>query len=95
MKKLNSSMLEEVSETLRVMAHPLRLSIIKLLAEKKELSVTEIHQKLEIEQAIASHHLRILKNRKVVQVRRDGQRSIYNLVHKNYFKVITLVADLK
>lgn len=71
--------LENSTETLRAIAHPIRLAIIDLLFTNGEMNVTDIYTKLQIEQAIASHHLRILKNKEVVQVKRDGKNSLYNL----------------
>ncbi|MEO1586945.1 MAG: helix-turn-helix domain-containing protein, partial [Bacteroidota bacterium] len=53
--------LETSSEVLRAIAHPIRIAIVDLLKVHPKLSVTEIHEQLHIEQAIASHHLRILK----------------------------------
>lgn len=93
--KLDDDSLEDVSETLRVMAHPIRLAIIELLHENEEMSVTDIYQDLEIEQAVASHHLRILKGKKVVKVRRAGQRSFYALHDDDYFTILELMAKLK
>ena len=94
-KQLDEDFLEDASETLRVMAHPIRLAIIDLLYQEEELSVTEIHQNLEIEQAVASHHLRILKGKKVVRVRRDGQRSLYTLKDENYHTILHIMTELK
>lgn len=83
------SFLENATETLRAIAHPQRLLIIEMLYAEKSLTVTEIHERLGIEQAVASHHLRILKDRGVVQVRRDGKNSNYALTSAAYFHVIT------
>ena len=68
--------LEDATETLRAVAHPIRIAIIDLLYKNEEMSVTEIYEQLHIEQAVASHHLRILKNKRVVQVKRD-QTAVY------------------
>ena len=93
--KIDYDTLEEVAETLRVMAHPIRLSIIELLYQNEELSVTQTHSELNIEQAIASHHLRILKGKKVVKVRRDGQHSFYSLQDREYYQILKLMSTLK
>lgn len=93
--KLDDDSLKDVSERLRVMAHPIRLAIIELLHQNEEMSVKEIHQNLEIEQAIASHHLRILKGKKIVKVRREGQHSFYALYDSDYFLILELMAKLK
>lgn len=83
------SFLENATETLRAIAHPQRLLIIEMLHAEKSLTVTEIHERLGIEQAVASHHLRILKDRGVVQVRRDGKNSNYALTSAAFFQIIT------
>ena len=92
--KFDEDFLEDASETLRVMAHPIRLSIIEMLHQNGEQSVTNIHQALDIEQAVASHHLRILKGKKVVAVRRDGQHSIYSLKDEDYYNIVELMKKL-
>lgn len=86
--------LEASTETLRAIAHPQRLLIMDILFHEKSLNVTEIYEKLGVEQAVASHHLRILKDRGVVQVRRDGKNSIYSLTDDRYFKIIQVLNEL-
>jgi DNA-binding transcriptional ArsR family regulator len=81
--------LELASSKLRAMAHPMRIAIIELLHDGKQLSVTEIYKKLKIEQAAASHHLNILKNKGVLASRRDGKKIFYSI--KNH--VLTEIID--
>ncbi|MBR9922218.1 MAG: helix-turn-helix transcriptional regulator [Bacteroidetes bacterium] len=76
--------LENATETMRAIAHPARLAIVDLLSRNEELSVTEIYEQLDLEQAVASHHLRILKNKDVVRVKRDGKNSLYALTKPEY-----------
>ncbi len=52
---------EKQTEQLRAIAHPVRLAILNLLYRQAPLTVTNIHEALSIEQATASHHLRILR----------------------------------
>lgn len=91
-ERLNSrfemEFLELSTEVLRAIAHPIRLTIIDLLFRREKLSVTEIYEELEIEQAIASHHLRILKDKKVVSSRRDGKKSYYSLCSDDFYIII-------
>ncbi|MDX1913836.1 MAG: metalloregulator ArsR/SmtB family transcription factor [Saprospiraceae bacterium] len=86
--------LETATEVLRAIAHPHRLLIVEMLYLHKSMNVTEIYERLGIEQAVASHHLRILKDRGVVQVRRDGKNSNYSLTSDEYFKIITVLNDV-
>ena len=57
---LDLQKLETAASKLRAMAHPMRIAIIDLLTDNKKLTVTEIYENLNIEQASASHHLNIL-----------------------------------
>lgn len=83
--------LESATETLRAIAHPHRLLIVEMLFRNKTMNVTEIYEQLNIEQAVASHHLRILKDRGVVQVRRDGKNSNYSLTNDVYFDILAVL----
>ena len=56
--------------------------------------MTEIYEELNIEQAVASHHLRILKDRGIVVVRRDGKNSIYCLTDDSFFQIIEVLGKL-
>ncbi len=83
--------LETATEMLRAIAHPHRLLIVEMLYQQKTMNVTEIYERLGIEQAVASHHLRILKDRGVVNVRREGKNSNYALTSDEYFKILEVL----
>lgn len=85
--------LENGTEVLRAIAHPIRMAMIILLHEQKQLSVTEIHEALNIEQAIASHHLRILKDRDVVKSTRDGKNILYVLKSDGFYDVVRIITE--
>ncbi len=89
----NINFLENATETLRAIAHPIRIAIIDMLYKNEKLSVSEIHEQLKIEQAVASHHLRILKNKNVVAVTRDGKNSFYSLSNKDYYTIIEVLTN--
>jgi DNA-binding transcriptional ArsR family regulator len=76
---LDLQKLELAASKLRAMAHPMRIAIIDLLSENKKLTVTEIYERLSIEQASASHHLNILKNKGLLESKRDGKMILYSL----------------
>lgn len=70
--------LEGLAESFRALGHPIRLAIVVHLSQAGESNVTSIHTALDIEQATASHHLRILRNAGLVTVERDGKSSNYS-----------------
>lgn len=85
--KFDITTLEKATETMRAMAHPIRIVIIELLFEATQLSVKEIHTKIDIEQAVASHHLRIMKSSNIVAVTREGKNSFYSLTNPDFFHI--------
>ena len=87
--RFESSFLQSSSEILRAIAHPIRIAIVDLLKTNGKLSVTDIHENLKIEQAIASHHLRILKDKQVLTSRREGKNTFYSLKSERYSDIIT------
>lgn len=67
-----------LSKTFAALSDPNRQKIIDLL-KKRELSVSEICQYLNITMATLSHHLDVLKRADLISGRRDGQQIIYSL----------------
>ena len=70
--QLQIEKLEMASSKLRAMAHPMRIAILELLQNGNKMSVTDIYKKLRIEQAAASHHLNILKNKGITRIIKNG-----------------------
>jgi len=88
MNMIQPEKLEMGASMLRAMAHPMRIAIIELLTTTKRLSVTEIYEKLGIGQANASHHLNMLKNRGVLESKREGKKIFYSLKHEKLNVII-------
>ena len=83
--------LEKVAGRLRAIAHPVRLAIINMLPQSAKMSVTEIYLKLDIEQAAASHHLNIMKNKGILEAKRDGKKIFYSLRNKTLSDIIRCI----
>jgi DNA-binding transcriptional ArsR family regulator len=66
------------AELLKVLAHPVRLRLLALLIEN-DYSVGQLAEKLHLEPAIVSQHLRLLRMREVVAARREGVSVLYRL----------------
>ena len=91
-KELNPESLERAAGMLKAIAHPVRLKIVGYLEDGKKRTVTEIHKQLGIEQAIASHHLGILKDRGVLASKREGKNTWYFLKHENLKTILNCVS---
>lgn len=88
---IDIKLLEEAAVKLKAMAHPLRIAIIELLMDSERLSVTDIYEKLHLEQAIASHHLGILKDKGILEADREGKNIYYRLKHSQISNIITCI----
>jgi len=87
--------LENAANRLKAMAHPLRIAIIEILDQNGPLCVSDIFVKLDIEQASASHHLNILKNRNILKSERTGKNIIYSLNNEMISEIVHCLAKCK
>lgn len=79
--------IDKAAYVLKAVAHPLRIKIIQMLNENKELNVSAIYKDLNAEQSLISHHLINMRDKGILDIRRSG-KNIY------YFLVDTAVADV-
>ena len=89
--KLDVEKLEMAASKLRAIAHPMRIAIIDLLSVNQKLTVTQIYERLSLEQASASHHLNILKNKGLLESKRDGKMIYYSLKQTHLAEVIDCI----
>jgi DNA-binding transcriptional ArsR family regulator len=89
--RLDIEKLEMAASKLRAIAHPMRIAIVDLLTANTKMTVTEIYEHLNIEQASASHHLNILKNKGLLDSKRDGKMIYYSLKFEHLTEVIDCI----
>jgi ArsR family transcriptional regulator, arsenate/arsenite/antimonite-responsive transcriptional repressor len=70
----------EAALLFKVLGDPIRLAILRILAEEGESFVGQFNDRLGITGPAISHHLRLLRACGLVEFRRKGPRSIYTLV---------------
>lgn len=80
------------TNVLKAMSHPKRLEIIHLLRDQS-LSVGQIFEMLDLEQANVSQHLMILRNAGVVTTQKQGKQIFYSLAHKNIVNACDLIRE--
>lgn len=91
-KKLSVEQLEAAADMLKAIAHPKRIAIINYLNENEKLTVTELHELLELEQSSTSHHLSLLKDKGVLISQRAGKHTYYSLKHKRLTEIIDCIS---
>lgn len=68
-----------IDAVFKAMGDPIRIKILRMLAENGEMCVCKITENLGMTQSSVSHHLSALKSVDLVSVRRCGQWSYYSL----------------
>ena len=75
------------ADVFQVLAHPTRIHIIECLREG-ELSVSAILARTGVEPANASQHLALLRSRRLVVTRKEGNQVFYTLRDPRLFDVL-------
>ena len=75
------------AEILKIMGHPIRLKIVAGLCNQ-ECNVKQIWECLGLPQATVSQHLALLKNKGIIEGKRDGAKVHYSVVHPLAKKII-------
>lgn len=83
---------EHVAETLKAVAHPVRLQIVALL-EDNERCVGDIVQALGAKPAITSQQLNMMRDKGVLACRRDGARVYYRIKNPNVIRLLHCIYD--
>lgn len=74
----NRELFSLLASTFQALGDLTRVRIVWALS-KAELCVGDLAELLEMSQPAVSHHLRTLRNLRLVRVRRDGRTSFYRL----------------
>ena len=83
---------EIAADLLKAMANPQRLRVLCLLIEG-ERTVSEINDTIPISQSALSQHLAVLRQRSLVQTRREAQTIFYSLADGAALGVMRVLHD--
>ncbi|WP_411679973.1 ArsR/SmtB family transcription factor [Clostridium thailandense] len=75
-------------EILKVLAHPIRLCIVKGLLEKGECNVGYMQDCLGIPQSTLSQHIQKLRTAKVIEGKRNGLEIHYKIYNPLVIKLL-------
>ena len=80
------------AEILKVLGHPVRLKIVAGLMSQS-CNVKKIWECLELPQATVSQHLALLKNKGIIEGKRDGVEVFYQVTSIETRKIIASLME--
>jgi ArsR family transcriptional regulator len=94
---MNQNLVQEITqmhaELCGALADPTRLMILYTLSEGVR-NVSELCGSLELSQPLVSRHLKILRERGLVQARRDGPAVLYTIADLRIIQALDLLRDV-
>ena len=92
-ERIQSDKLLLAVNMLKVIAHPIRLAVVDLLTVHQKMTVQEIQDALNIEQAIASQHLTLMEDKGVLLSERVGRNKYVSLKFPNMKNIVTCLEN--
>ncbi|MEW6034633.1 MAG: metalloregulator ArsR/SmtB family transcription factor [Chloroflexota bacterium] len=81
------------AEMCQVFSHPKRLELIDVLRES-EMSVGELSQRLRITPANLSQHLAMMKERRILVSRKEGNAVYYRVANPKLFRAFDMLREI-
>jgi len=78
---------------LKALAHPKRFRMVQEIAAAGELSCGQLGDKFDLSQPTVSHHLKILSDSGVLEMRREAQHGFISVNHALLAEVLALLPD--
>ena len=85
--------IETAARALKAISHPLRLKILCFVGEK-EICVQDIVDAVGTSQSNISQHLAILRDKGVLQTRKDANRVYYRVADARTLQLIVLMREV-
>jgi len=78
-----------IANVLKTIAHPIRLEVLMVLEKEEPLSVSDIQHRIDInvEQSLLSHHLVKMKDRGVLQSKKEGKYILYSICNREILHI--------
>ncbi len=89
--KVDKIILDEKSEVLKALGHPIRLCIVKGLLDEGQNNVTYMQGCLDVPQSTLSQHLSKLKAVGIIDSERKGTEVYYKVINEDAIKIVRLL----
>lgn len=92
-QKIDKSQFEEAAYILRALANEIRLSVITLLSDQKEKSVSELMEIIDCEQSLLSYHLTDMRAKGILNCRKSGKNCFYSIKNNRVIQMLGCIVD--
>jgi len=87
----NYKQYEEIAELLKVLAHPIRLCIVRGLLDVGSCNVSNMQNCLEVPQSTISQHLQKLRSVGIITGERNGLEVFYKVADERVEAIIKIL----
>ena len=84
-----------VVDAFAALSDPTRREIVRMLAQRGELTATEIAGKFSISPPAISQHLKILREARIVQVKKQAQKRLYSINQSGFNEISGWILETK
>ncbi|MDH5632652.1 MAG: metalloregulator ArsR/SmtB family transcription factor [Gammaproteobacteria bacterium] len=84
--------IHNAARSMKAMAHPLRLKILCILGANDEVSVQDMVDQVGTSQSNISQHLSILRDKGIINSRKDANKVFYSIADP---KVVKLIGSMR
>ncbi len=93
-KTLDAEAFGQAAECLKVLAHPQRLQMVRLLLdEQQQYSVNDLAEACEIPQPQASDHLRLMQRCGFLYSTKDGRTVYYSVAEPHLASIMACIEE--
>lgn len=85
--------IQQASQAIKAIAHPLRLKILCLLGDQ-EISVQDIVEHVGTSQSNISQHLAILRDKGVLSTRKEANKVFYRIGDLRTLKLVSMMREV-
>ena len=78
---------DELINAVAIIAEPVRIQILHLIAANGELRAKDILPSFDITQPTLSHHMSVLESASLISVRRDGRCAYYSINRSTFMEI--------
>ncbi|MAI23844.1 MAG: transcriptional regulator [Crocinitomicaceae bacterium] len=87
--------LEHAAKVLKTIAHPVKLEILKILANQEPMDVTTLcgHVGMGCQISMMSHHLTKMKDNGVLTSQKQGKQVFYSIANRNLLNIFNCLEN--